>query len=155
MNKSYRHGQILKLVGAGRVHTQEELAQQLRGMGISATQVTLSRDIRELGLVKTSQGYSQTPAATPQGPEVASVAREFLTDIRIAQNLLVLRTPPATANVLASALDHAGWPEVTGTIAGDDTVLVIAPDAATAQALHARLLQYLTQARTTPAGARR
>jgi transcriptional regulator of arginine metabolism len=61
----------------------------------------------------------------------------------VAQNLLVLRTPPATANVLASALDHEDWPEVTGTIAGDDTVLVIAPDSATAQALHAKLLDLL------------
>ncbi len=65
----------------------------------------------------------------------ASAAREFLLDIRVAQNLLVLRTPPATANVLASALDQEDWPDVTGTIAGDDTVLVIAPDAKTAEVL--------------------
>lgn len=143
MNKSYRQGQILKVIAAGRVHTQEELAQQLGTLGISTTQVTLSRDIRELGLVKTPQGYSQTPVAAPQGPDVASVAREFLTDVRLAQNLLVLRTPPATANVLASALDHAKWPEVTGTIAGDDTVLVIAPTNAAAEVLEARLSRFL------------
>ncbi len=71
------------------------------------------------------------------------IAREYLLDVRVAQNLLVLRTPPATANVLASALDREDWPEVIGTIAGDDTVLVIAPDSPTAQALHAKLLELL------------
>jgi transcriptional regulator of arginine metabolism len=143
MNKSYRQGQILKLIRARQLHTQEELAQELRGLGVAATQVTLSRDIREMGLLKTPQGYAPRAEAAPAGPTVASIAREYLLDVRVAQNLLVLRTPPATANVLAAALDHEDWPEVTGTIAGDDTVLVIAPDSATAQALHAKLLDLL------------
>jgi transcriptional regulator of arginine metabolism len=143
MNKSYRQGQILKLIRSRQLHTQDELARELRGLGVAATQVTLSRDIREMGLLKTPQGYAPQTEAAPAGPAVAPVAREFLLDIRVAQNLLVLRTPPATANVLASALDHEDWPEVTGTIAGDDTVLVIAPDSATAQALHAKLLDLL------------
>jgi transcriptional regulator of arginine metabolism len=143
MIKSYRQGQILKLIGSRRLHTQEELARALGVLGISATQVTLSRDIRELGLVKTPQGYAHSADAAPTGPGFASVAREFLLDIRLAQNLLVLRTPPATANALASALDQEDWPEVTGTIAGDDTVLVIAPDSHTAEALHVKLLEFL------------
>ena len=140
MSKSYRQGQILKLIRSRRVHTQEELARELRRLGVSATQVTLSRDIRELGLVKTAEGYAQTPAAAPAGPDFAAVAREFLLDVRMAQNLLVLRTPPGHANALASALDHADWPEVTGTIAGDDTVLIVAPDSKTARALRGKLL---------------
>ncbi len=143
MNKSYRQGQILKLIRSRRLHTQEELARALGVIGISATQVTLSRDIRELGLVKTPQGYAPSAEAAPTGPGFASVAREFLLDIRVAQNLLVLRTPPATANALASALDQEDWPEVTGTVAGDDTVLVIAPDSRTAEELHAKLLDFL------------
>jgi transcriptional regulator of arginine metabolism len=143
MNKSYRHGQILKLIQSRRVHTQDELARALGGLGVAATQVTLSRDIRELGLVKTPQGYAAGAEAAQTGPGFASVAREFLLDIRVAQNLLVLRTPPATANALASALDQEDWPDVTGTIAGDDTVLVIAPDSQTAEALHAKLLKLL------------
>jgi transcriptional regulator of arginine metabolism len=143
MNKSYRQGQILKLIRSRHVRTQEELAQELRALGVAATQVTLSRDIREMGLLKTPQGYSPQAEAAPAGPAVASIAREYLLDVRVAQNLLVLRTPPATANVLASALDHENWPEVTGTIAGDDTVLVIAPDSLTAQALHTKLLDLL------------
>jgi transcriptional regulator of arginine metabolism len=141
MNKAYRHGQILKLVRAGHLHTQEELADALRAQGIAATQVTLSRDIRELGLVKTSDGYSQTPNPSASSvPGFDSIAREFLLDVRLAQNLLVLRTPPGHANALASALDHAEWPEVTGTIAGDDTVLVVAPDAQAARLLRSKFL---------------
>jgi transcriptional regulator of arginine metabolism len=143
MNKSYRHGQILNLIRIGQLHTQEDLAAALRAQGISATQVTLSRDIRELGLVKTSRGYAETAAAAPAGPDFSQVAREFLRDVRVAQNLLVLRTPPGHANALASALDHADWPDVAGTIAGDDTVLVVAPDHQTAVILRDRFLTFL------------
>jgi transcriptional regulator of arginine metabolism len=140
VNKAYRHGQILKLVRSRHLRTQEELAAALRHHGISATQVTLSRDIRELGLVKTPDGYSQTPGPPAPAPAFDTVAREFLLDVRVAQNLLILRTPPGHANALASALDHADWPEVAGTIAGDDTVLVVAPDAKTARSLRAKFL---------------
>jgi transcriptional regulator of arginine metabolism len=144
MNKSFRQGQILKLVRSRNIHTQEELANLLHGLGIAATQVTLSRDIRELGLIKTSHGYMRAPEApAPAGPDFATVARESLLDVRVAQNLLVLRTPPAMANPLASALDHADWPEIIGTIAGDDTVLVVAPDAKTAQNLRVKLAKLL------------
>ncbi len=144
MNKAYRQSQILKLIRGRNLHTQDELARALRGLNIPATQVTLSRDIRELGLVKTPAGYAQVtaePSAT--GPDVAALAREILLDVRQAQNLLVLKTPPANANALAAALDQADWPEVTGTIAGDDTVLVVAPDAKTADALRARFAKFL------------
>jgi transcriptional regulator of arginine metabolism len=144
MNKAYRQEQILKLIRSRSVHTQEELAHELRRLGISATQVTLSRDIRELGLVKTPHGYGQTVEAPRTGPDFGSVAREFLLDVRLAQNLLVLRTPPGHANALASALDRADWPEVTGTIAGDDTVLVVAPDGRTAEALRKKFLESIS-----------
>ena len=146
MNKSYRQSHILKLIRTRRLHTQEELARALRALKIPATQVTLSRDIRELGLVKTPDGYAAADAVAapvPSGPDVAAVAREFLLDVRAAQNLLVLRTPPAQANSLAAALDRADWPEVAGTIAGDDTVLVVATDAKTAEALRARFQKFL------------
>jgi len=142
MNKSYRQGQILRLLRGRRLHTQDELAKALAAQGIPATQVTLSRDIRELGLVKTAGGYATAAVDTsPAGPDAATVAREFILDVRVAQNLLVVKTPPACANSLASALDRAEWPQVVGTIAGDDTVLVVAPDAVTARALRAKLLK--------------
>jgi transcriptional regulator of arginine metabolism len=143
MNKSYRQGQIAKLTAAGRVHTQQELARQLKSAGIDVTQVTLSRDMRELGLVKTAEGYRQlasgpTPAA---GPAFEQIIHEFLVDVRQAQQLLVLRTPPGGAMSLARALDQAAWPEVAGTIAGDDTVLVVAPDPRAAALVQRRLLK--------------
>jgi transcriptional regulator of arginine metabolism len=142
MNKSYRQGQILKLIRSRPIHTQEELAGALRSLGVPATQVTLSRDIKELGLVKGNRGYQQvTPE--PAGPGFAAIARGFLRDVRVAQNLLVLRTPPGDANALAVVLDREDWPEVTGTIAGDDTILVVAPDAKTAEALRDRFLEVM------------
>jgi transcriptional regulator of arginine metabolism len=79
------------------------------------------------------------------GPDLAGVAGEFLRDIRMAQNLIVLRTAPGHANALAAALDQEDIPEVVGTIAGDDTILVIAPDNATAETLRARFLDYVTK----------
>jgi len=144
MNKSYRHGQILKLVRARSLRTQDELARALRGVGLRATQVTLSRDIRELGLVKTAEGYVRpAEAAVPAGPDLVTVLREFLLDVRIAQNQLVLITPPAHASSVAEALDRAAWPEIVGTIAGDNTVLVIAPTGKKAASLREKLMRSL------------
>ena len=143
MNKSYRHGQILKLVRSRSLRTQEELARALRAVGIRATQVTLSRDIRELGLVKAADGYAQTAEAAPTGPDLATVLREFLLDVRVAQNLLVLITPPAHASSVAEALDRATWPEIVGTIAGDNTVVVIAPTGKKAGTLREKLMRFL------------
>jgi transcriptional regulator of arginine metabolism len=144
MNKAFRQGQILKLIRAKRIPTQDDLARELRNTsGIETTQVTLSRDVRELGLLKTPEGYRQVDAATA-GPDLASVAAELLQDARVAQNLLVLRTSPGNANALAVALDKEHWPDVVGTIAGDDTILVVAPDASAAQKLQAKLLGFVT-----------
>jgi transcriptional regulator of arginine metabolism len=145
MNKAYRQSQILKLIRRRPIHTQQDLADALHALELTATQVTLSRDIHDLGLVKTPAGYAQVhgePAATP-GPDVETLTRELLLDVRLAQNLLVLKTPPANANALAAALDRADWPEVTGTIAGDDTVLVVAPDKKTAELLRDRFVKLL------------
>jgi transcriptional regulator of arginine metabolism len=143
MNKSYRQGQILNVVRSQRVRTQEDLAEVLRKVGVEATQVTLSRDIRELGLVKTQQGYTVPVAVAAPGPDLETVAREFLQDVRVAQHTLVLRTVAGSAGPLAEALDHADWPEVVGTVAGDNTILVVARDAATAKALRQKLLALL------------
>jgi transcriptional regulator of arginine metabolism len=150
MSKSFRQGQILKLIRAKSISTQDELAQELKALGIAATQVTLSRDIRELGLAKTPDGYRQI-ARSEAGPTVETLAAEFLHDVRLAQNLIVLKTSPGHANSVAVALDEEEWPEVVGTLAGDDTILVIAPDNATAQALRAKFLAMLE---STPRGIR-
>jgi len=139
MTKTYRQGQILKLVRGKRINTQEELAQELRSQGIAATQVTLSRDIRDLRLVKTRDGY-QEMAPEETGPAFALLATEFLKDVLRVQNLVVLKTSPGHANSVAVALDNEGWPEVVGTIAGDDTILVITADAPTSEAVQEKLL---------------
>ena len=143
MNKTYRHGQILRLIREKKIHTQERLAQELAASAITTTQVTLSRDIRELGLVKTPEGYRQVEAPAG-GPSIASVVAEYLLEARAAQNLLVLKTSPGYANALAVALDHENWSEVVGTLAGDDTILVVAPDAHTAAKLREKLLSLLS-----------
>ena len=144
MTKAYRQGQIVNLVRNRDIHTQEELAAALQEKGIPATQVTLSRDIRDLSLVKTAEGYRQL---TPEraGPGLAALAADFLTDIRQAQNLLVLKTSPGHANTIAVAIDHENWSDIVGTLAGDDTVLLIAPDTFTADTLRARLLALLAE----------
>jgi transcriptional regulator of arginine metabolism len=142
MSKSYRHGQILKLIRTRRISTQEELAQELKKLEIQTTQVTLSRDIRELRLVKTREGYAETQAEEA-GPQFRILAAEFLLDVRAAQNLVVLRTAPGHANSVAVALDGEEWPEIVGTIAGDDTILIIAPDTGTATRIRNKLLALL------------
>lgn len=143
MNKRYRLGQILNVVRTHRIRTQSELCRELRKLDVEATQVTLSRDIRELGLVKTPQGYAIPAVATFPGPDLGTVVREFLQDVSVAQHTLVLRTAAGSASPLAEGLDHAGWPEIVGTIAGDNTVLVIARDAKTAEVLRKKLLELL------------
>ena len=146
MNKAFRQGQILKLIRNKRILTQEDLARELKSsQGIDTTQVTLSRDIRDLGLLKTPEGYRHMDAAPP-APDVESIASELLQDVRVAQNLIVLRTSPGNANALAVALDKSDWPEIVGTIAGDDTVLIVAPDANTADRLRRKLLGFVQSA---------
>jgi transcriptional regulator of arginine metabolism len=142
MSKNYRQGQILKLIRTQRIATQDELARKLKELGIGATQVTLSRDIRDLGLAKTHDGYREV-SPDESGPRFEMLASDFLIDVRFAQNLVVLRTAPGHANSVAVSLDNEEWPEVVGTIAGDDTILVITPDTATAQAVRERLLKLL------------
>jgi len=143
MTKTFRHGQILQLVRGKGIHTQEDLARALRAVGIEATQVTLSRDIRELGLVKTPEGYRQLGADSP-ALQFSALAAEFLRDVRIAQNQVVLKTAPGHASSVAVALDDEEWPEVVGTIAGDDTILVICPDAKVAGRVRTRCLGLLS-----------
>lgn len=142
MNKAFRQGQILKLIRSRRILTQDDLARELKeACGVETTQVTLSRDIRELGLLKTPEGYRQVEAATA-GPDLETIAGELLQDARVAQNLVVLKTSPGNANALAVALDKEDWPDVVGTIAGDDTILVVAPDSGAAENLRKKLLGF-------------
>ena len=126
--KTFRHGQILRLVSSERISNQEDLRRRLAQQRMRVTQATLSRDLHELKLVKTQEGYRTASVVSEEAaalPPLTRALREFLLDIRPAENLLVLKTPPSGAQPLAAALDGAKFPEIAGTIAGDDTVLII------------------------------
>ena len=142
-HKRFRQGQILKVLAAEPVASQDELRRQLIHLGLRVTQATLSRDLRELRLVKTTEGYKPlSAAAVEESPAVSRLARavsSFLLDIRPAQNMLVLKTPPGGAQPLAAAVDSERWKEVAGTLAGDDTVLIITPSMKTRASVQKRI----------------
>ena len=142
MRKAYRQAQIVKLIRGRPISTQEELAERLAASGIGASQVTLSRDIRELGLVKGATGYREPNAGGREydRDNLPRVLQEFLRDIRVAQNLVVLKTVPGGAQPVARALDTEDRPEIVGTVAGDDTIFIAAPNAAAAKNLQKKLL---------------
>lgn len=142
MSKASRHKAILNLLDEGPVESQETLQQQLERMGFDVGQATLSRDIHELKLVKGAEGYRRAGEASGGDsvlPSVMHLARQFVVEMRQAQNLLVVKTTVGSAQPVAAALDASHWPEVVGTLAGDDTVLVIATDKKKAQALARRI----------------
>jgi len=144
MTKSYRQGQILNLIRSKKITTQEELARELRALAIETTQVTLSRDLRELNLAKTPDGYREI-LPDSSGPGLDSVVEEVLRDVRQAQNIVVLKTFIGNANSLAVALDNADWTEVAGTVAGDDTIFVACWDEKRATQVYERLLAMLNR----------
>ncbi len=142
MSKTARHKAILDLLDGGPVESQDSLQQRLERRGIEVGQATLSRDIHELKLVKGPEGYrraGETLHAESVLPSVMHLARQFVVEIRQAQNLLVVKTTVGSAQPVAAALDASRWPEVVGTIAGDDTVLVVSSDSKKAGALARRI----------------
>jgi transcriptional regulator of arginine metabolism len=145
--KAQRHRRILDLITRESILTQEDLVDRLAGVGLHVTQATLSRDIKELGLVKTGEGYAtpaevggETPAPTPP---LSHLLREFVTDVKEAQNLLVVRTSPGSAQPVAAALDAEQWPELLGTLAGDDTILVVSSSSKHARGLGKRIRELM------------
>ena len=146
--KAYRQSLVLDLVEREPVTSQEQLRDRLRSRGIEVTQATLSRDIRDLGLVKraTDGSYRRPSADEPTGDPQAVLRRavaEFLRRLEAVQQLVVLRTDPGQAQPLAVALDRARLPDVVGTIGGDDTILVICRGPREAQSFVARLEEWL------------
>src|SRR5260370_1559064 len=141
-SKTFRHGQILRLISDASISNQEDLRRRLAAQKLRVTQATLSRDLQELRLVKTQEGY-RTAAALPEEsnglPSLARALGEFLLDIRPAVNLLVLKTPPGGPQPLAAAVDAAKFPETAGTIARADTLLIIHPDQKSRESLHRRI----------------
>jgi transcriptional regulator of arginine metabolism len=131
--KTKRQRAILSLIAARPIHSQDELALLLEQQGYEVTQATVSRDIKELGLLKIplkgGHGGTFKYVEPTDGPAFTSrlhrVVSEVVIQARSSLNQIVLRTHPGTAMMLAAAIDNAGWTEVLGTIGGDDTVLVI------------------------------
>jgi transcriptional regulator of arginine metabolism len=142
MSKLARHRAILDLLDEDPISSQEELQKLLHRRGIEAGQATLSRDIRELGLVKSAGGYSlpgREAAPEIDLPSVDRLVREFVTSVRAAENLLVTKTSVGSAQPVAAALDGEHWPEAIGTVAGDDTILIICQDRRSAGRLADRI----------------
>ena len=144
MMKVSRQAVILELISSVDVASQEQLRELLRARGIDTTQATLSRDIRDLGLVKAAaDGAYRLASRRPGGPAPEAAARraidEYLRSFEQVEQLLVLKTDPGQAQALAIALDRSGLPDVVGTIAGDDTILVICRSASHASTFAARL----------------
>jgi transcriptional regulator of arginine metabolism len=152
--KLQRHNAIRELVAESLVANQDELRRKLRRRGFEVTQATLSRDIHELRLSKGPGGYA-LPSHNGNGtiattleeddapPSVAEMIESFGLRVRQAMNQVVVGTVMGGAQPVAAALDHEGWPEIVGTLAGDDTVLIICPERRQAGEVESRLRKML------------
>jgi transcriptional regulator of arginine metabolism len=148
--KSFRQSLVLELVDAEPIYSQEQLREQLKGRGIAVTQATLSRDIRDLGLVKAAaDGAYKRPllGEAAVAPDAGAVLRRAvaasLRKFDVVQQLVVLRTESAQAQPLAEAIDRARLPEVVGTISGDNNILVICRGDREAQAFARQLDEWV------------
>jgi transcriptional regulator of arginine metabolism len=142
--KTLRHNAIRELVAHGQVASQDELRRKLRRRGFAVTQATLSRDIHELRLLKGPGGYSFSNGSSSASednspPSLVEMLEGFGLRVRRAMNQVLVATTAGGAQPLAMALDHAGWSDIVGTLAGDDTVLIICSDHRRAGDVESRL----------------
>lgn len=147
--KAHRQAAILGIIERDAITSQEQLRDRLRALGIEATQATLSRDVHELGLIKRPSDGAYRRGAPEPAPDATPDIRlrtavdDYLKRHEVVEQLIVLRTDAGQAQPLAVAIDRAGVGEIVGTIAGDDTILVICRSAADAAALSGRLSEWL------------
>jgi transcriptional regulator of arginine metabolism len=147
--KQLRQQAVRDLIGQRAIRTQQELAAALRERGFRATQATVSRDVSEMGLVKVTRSGIAAYALPPRAADVevsgeerlGSLLRSLPVEVRQAGLLLVVRTIPGSAHAVAAALDRARWPEVVGSIAGDDTLFVAFADRPSLERIRKRLLR--------------
>ena len=145
LQQAERRNAILRLLRASAVRKQEEIVDLLKGQGFPVTQSSVSRDLRDLGVLKAGGRYL-APDATQRSLDDFGTLRQFVRGVATAgSSLTVLRTTVGAAQSVAIALDKARWPEVIGTIAGDDTIFIAAADQESAATL-ARTLQRLSRA---------
>ncbi len=136
LTKPQRQHRVQRLLEENAISTQEQLVDLLAADGVIATQATVSRDLEDLGAIKVRVPGGETVYAVPALPKEAvapedhlrRVCSEWVVEVSHSHNLVVLRTPPGSAHVVGSALDRAGLPEVLGTVAGDDTLLLVAAE---------------------------
>ena len=162
--KAARHRRIVDVLSCHAVRSQSVLADLLESEGLTVTQATLSRDLDELGAVKLrgehghlvyalpGEGGDPTPRPLPgEGAEsrLARLTEELVVGVEHSANIVVLRTPPGAAQFLASAIDHTALPEVIGTVAGDDTVLLVTRDPSGGADVAARVLHLAESPRPT------
>ncbi len=154
--KAQRHRQIIKLIESGRISSQFDLAQQLSRVGIDTTQTTLSRDLTEIGVVKSAAGYQVLSAMLASGSETLPVdrissltatVRRLLLEVAIGGTQAVVHTPPGQASALAVEIDRAKLSGIIGTIAGDDCIFIACTTNSSAKSV-ARRLQSLSQGST-------
>lgn len=130
--KTKRQNEIIRLITSGDIETQEELASALRSLGYQVTQATVSRDIRELRLIKVPATDGGFKYAKPERHEtavserLARILADSLVNVDSSGNMIVVKTLSGSANVAAEALDNLGWSEILGTIAGDNTIFIVA-----------------------------
>lgn len=150
-NKSKRQRAILSLVGAERLASQDEIRARLDQLGLEATQSTISRDVEELGLARVHDHSGVryvVPGASPSSPAPLALLRHSLQEFALsyergAGSLVIVRTPPGAAPALAEAIDRAGLRDVAGTIAGDNTILVVPRERATAGSVERALTKIM------------
>ncbi len=132
--KTKRQDEILRIISSGDIETQEDLVTSLRASGYKVTQATVSRDIRELRLIKVAAKGGGFKYAKPEKHEIAVSERlariltDSLVNVDSSGNIIVVKTLSGSANVAAEALDNLGWAEILGTIAGDNTIFVVVRD---------------------------
>jgi transcriptional regulator of arginine metabolism len=147
LTKPQRQHRIQRLLEDQAVSTQEQLVELLAADGVVATQATVSRDLEDLGAIKVRVPGGETVYAVPAMPKDAvapeehlrRVCSEWVVEVSHSGNLVVLRTPPGSAHVVGSALDRTGLPDVLGTVAGDDTLLLVVAETATGQSVAHRI----------------
>ena len=145
-NQQRRRRAIAELLQSHVIRRQSELVRLLRAKGLEATQSSISRDLRDLGVAKLTAGYSLPESSRGNNVDALQPVAEFVRDIRAAgPNLLVIATAIGAAQRVCVTLDRANWPEVVGTISGDDTIFVATPGAGTQRRLVARLQESLRQ----------
>lgn len=144
--KGLRHARIKEIVAEKVIETQDELTNALKDLGIDVTQATVSRDIKELMLIKIPMGNGRYRYAAPDEQvsmfsqtKMARAFQDSIMKIKVSENMVVIRTLPGTAQAVAYNIDYVKWPEILGTVAGDDTIFAVLADRSMAEAVVTKL----------------